>query len=123
MGAGPWGVGLTAAAAADYRQILYWTLESFAGVQVRTYADTPSAVLKVTRTGSAIPGLEEPTAIRANIRKLHVVREDSNDRHLFALRVGNLKGRNVIDVLRLLHASMTLKRHLHLAAIHGRVPG
>lgn len=54
---------------------------------------------------------------------LHVVREDRNDRHLFAPRVGNLKGRNVIDVLRLLHASMTLKRHFPLAAILGRVPG
>jgi plasmid stabilization system protein ParE len=123
VGAGPWVVGLTAAAAADYRQILYWTLENFAGVQVRTYADTPLIGLKAIRTGSAIPGVEEPTGIRANIQMPHVVREDRNDRHLFALRVGNLRGRNVIDVLQLLHGSTNLKRHLPLAAIIERVPG
>ncbi len=123
MGAGPWVVGLTAAAAMNYRQTLYWTLENFAGVQVRTDADTPSAGLKVIRTGAAIPGVEELTGIRADIRMFHVVREDYNDRHLFALRVGNLKGRNVVDVLRWLHASMTFKRHLPLAAILARVAG
>jgi len=122
VGADPWVVRLTAAAEADYRQILHWTLENFGRVQARTYADTLSAALKALSTGPAIPGVKERTGIGANIRTLHVARECRKGRHFVVFRVGNLKGR-VIDVLRLLHDSMDLGRHLLPAALPGRVPG
>ncbi len=81
MGADPWIVRLTAAAEADYRQILHWTLENFGRVQARTYADTLSAALKALSTGPAIPGVKERTGIGTNIRTLHVAREGRKGRH------------------------------------------
>ena len=92
-------------------------------MQARTYADTLSAALKALSTGPAIPGVKERTGIGTNIRTLHVAREGRKGRHFVVFRVGNMKGRNVIDVLRLLHDSMDLGRHLPPAALPGREPG
>ena len=92
-------------------------------MQARTYADTLSAALKALSTGPAIPGVKERTGIGTNIRTLHVAREGRKGRHFVVFRVGNMKGRNVIDVLRLLHASMDLERHVPPTALPGRVPG
>jgi len=121
MGADPWVVRLTAAA--DYRQILCWSLKHFGRVQARTFADALSAALKTLSTCAAIPCVTEPTGIATNIRTLHVARVRRKGRHFMAFREGNLKNYHVIDVPRLLHDSMGLERHVSPAAHPGRVPG
>ena len=47
-----------------------------------------------------------------DIRTLHVARDGRKGRHFVMFRVGSIDGRDVIDVLRLLHDSMDLERHL-----------
>jgi toxin ParE1/3/4 len=107
-----WTVRLSAAAEADFRQILRWTVERFGSAQARVYADTLSSALKALGAGPDIVGVKERPAIGSNIRTLHVARIGRKGRHFIMFRVGGSDGKNVIDVLRLLHDSMDLERHL-----------
>ena len=107
-----WTVRLSSAAEADYQQILHWTVENFGTAQARHYADTLSSALKALSPGPAIIGVKERPEIGNNIRTLHVARNGRKGRHFVMFRVGSIQGRDVIDVLRLLHDSMDLERHL-----------
>lgn len=112
MGAERWIVRLSAAAEADYRQILRWTVENFGSQQAKVYADTLSSALKALSAGPAIIGAKERGEIGTNIRTLHVARNGRKGRHFVMFRASSFQGQNVIDVLRLLHDSMDLERHL-----------
>ena len=112
MGVKRWTVRLSAAAEADYRQILRWTAENFGLPQARIYADTLSSALKALSNGPSIIGVKERGEIGTNICTLHVARNGCKGRHFVMFRVGSFQGRNVIDVLRILHDSMDLVRHL-----------
>ncbi len=111
MGERFWTVRLSAAAEADFRQILRWTVENFGSVQARSYADTLSSALKALNAGSAIIGVKERPEIGNNIHTLHVARNGRKGRHFVMFRVGSIQGREVIDVLRLLYDSMDLEGH------------
>ena len=111
MGVKRWTVRLSAAAEADYRQILQWTAENFGMAQARIYADTLSLALKALSVGPAFIGVKERGEIGNNIWTLHVARNGRKGRHFVMFRVGSFQGQNVIDVLRLLHGSMDLERH------------
>lgn len=112
MGEDFWTVRLSAAAEADYRNILRWTMENFGSDQARVYAGTLSSALKELSAGPAIIGVKERDEIGPDIRTLHVARKGRKGRHFIMFRVSGFHGRNVIDVLRLLHDSMDFKRHL-----------
>lgn len=112
MNENSWTVRLSAAAEADYQQILHWTVENFGTAQARHYADTLSSALTALSAGPAIIGAKELPEIGNNIRTLHVARNGRKGRHFVMFRVSIVDGRNVIDVLRLLHDSMDLERHL-----------
>ena len=112
MGVKGWTIRLSAAAESDYRQILRWTAENFGLPQARIYADTLSLALKALSTGPAIIGVKERGEIGTNIWTLHVARNGRKGRHFVMFRVGRFQGQDVIDVLRLLHDSMDLERHL-----------
>ena len=58
MGGSSWTVRLSAAAEADYRQILRWTMENFGSVQARSYADILSSALNALSAGPAIIGVK-----------------------------------------------------------------
>jgi len=107
-----WTVRLSAAAEADFRQILLWTLDNFGSAQARAYADTLSSALKALNAGPAIIGVKERPEIGANIRTLHVARNGCKGRHFVMFRISSIQRADVIDVLRLLHDSMDLERHL-----------
>jgi toxin ParE1/3/4 len=107
-----WTVRLSSAAEADYQQILRWTVENFGTAQARHYANTLSSALKALSAGPAIIGVKERPEIGNNIRTLHVARNGRKGRHFIMFRLGSIQGRDVIDVLRLLHDSMDLERHL-----------
>ena len=62
--------------------------------------------------GPSIIGVKDRPEIGANIRTLHVVRNGRKGRHFVMFRLGSIQGRDIIDVLRLLHASIDLERHL-----------
>lgn len=110
-----WTVRVSAAAEADYRSILRWTIDNFATTQAQTYAATLSHALQALHTGPAIIGAKERSEIDRNIWTLHVARNKRKGRHFIMFRVNRSmrpEGCNVIDVLRLLHDSMDLARHV-----------
>jgi toxin ParE1/3/4 len=107
-----WIVRLSAAADEDYRQILRWTVTNFGKAQARVYADTLSSVLKELTSGPSIIGVKERDDIGINIWTLHIARKGRKGRHFVVFRVSNVQGRNTVEVLRLLHDSMDLDRHL-----------
>lgn len=105
-------VRLSAAAEADYREILRWTVKNFGAAQGRIYAGTLASALRALSAGPAIIGVKERPEIGSGIRTLHVARNGRKGRHFVMFRVGRKPERKVVDVLRLLHDSMDLERHL-----------
>jgi toxin ParE1/3/4 len=112
VGGPSWTVRLSAAAEADYRQILRWTVENFGAAQARNYADTLSSALQALSAGPAVPGVKERPEIGSDIRTLHVARNGRKGRHFVMFRIGGSQEGEAIDVLRLLHDSMDMERHL-----------
>ena len=107
-----WTVRLSAAAEADYLQILRWTVENFGPAQARVYAETLASALKTLAAGPDILGVKERPEIGGNIRTFHVARNGRKGRHFIMFQVGGAEEENQIDVLRLLHDSTDLERHL-----------
>ena len=107
-----WTVRLTAAAEADFREILRWTLAQFGERQTRVYADTLSAALRDLVAGPTIPGTRNRDEIAKGIFSLHVARKGRKGRHFVMFRVTHDQRSDVIEVLRLMHDAMDLPRHL-----------
>lgn len=105
-------VRLTAAAGADFEEILRWTVDQFGEAQARIYAGTISAALNDLAAGPTIVGARERDDILKGIFTLHVAREGRKGRHFVMFRVGCPPDREVIEVLRILHDAMDLQRHL-----------
>ncbi|MBN8463814.1 MAG: type II toxin-antitoxin system RelE/ParE family toxin [Dechloromonas sp.] len=112
MAENSWTVRLSAAAETDFRQILRWTADNFGSGQARAYADTLSSALKALCAGPSIIGVKERPEIGTNIRTLHVAGNGRKGRHFIMFRVASDQDSQVIDVLRLLHDSMDLERHI-----------
>jgi toxin ParE1/3/4 len=107
----PWIVRLTAAAEADYQNIIAWTLEQFGDLQARVHADTLSAALVELTAGPTTVGAKERSEIGKGIFTLHVARGGRKGRHFVLLRIGPDTPQSQIEVLRLLHDAMDLKLH------------
>ena len=107
-----WTVRLSAAAESDFRQILRWTVDRFGSAQGRVYADTLSSALKALCAGPCIIGGKQRPEISSNSWTLHVARNGRKGRHFIMFRVTGAQDTKVIDVLRILHDSMDLERHL-----------
>ena len=111
-GARSWAVRLTAAAEADYQDIVRWTLAQFGEAQARVYAETLSAALEALTTGPKVAGARARNDIARGLFTLHVARSGRKGRHFVMFRIGSDQGREVIEVVRLLHDAMDLQRHL-----------
>lgn len=111
-GASRWTVRLTAAAEADFQEILRWTLAQFGEAQARVYAETLSAALEDLAAGPTVGGARERHDIAKGLSMLHVARKGRKGRHFVMFRIGHDQGGEVIEVLRLLHDAMDLQRHL-----------
>ncbi len=110
-----WTVRLTAAAEADFEEILRWTVEQFGEAQARIYAETISAALNDLAAGPTVVGARKRDQILKGLFTLHVARNGRNGGHFVMFRVGRAPDREVIEVLRLLHDAMDLQRHLPAA--------
>lgn len=110
-GTRPWPVRLAAAAEADFQDILRWTVEQFGEVQARVYAETLSAALEALAAGPTVIGAKVRDDIAKGLFTLHVGRRGRRGRHFVMFRIGHDHGREVIEVLRLLHDAMDLPRH------------
>jgi toxin ParE1/3/4 len=107
-----WPVRLATAAENDLRQILAWTSANFGEAQARIYAETLSVALEALVDGPAILGAEKRPDIGRGISTLHVARHGRKGRHFVMFRVGRHQDQDVIDVLRVLHDTMDLQRHM-----------
>jgi len=109
---GAWTVRLAAAAEADFRQILAWTRERFGKAQAFAYADTIALALEALHEGPETIGVKPRGDILKGLSSLHVARQGRKGRHFILFRVTRGAQPEVIEVLRILHDSMDLPRHL-----------
>ena len=108
-------VHLTAAAEADFEEILRWTVVQFGEAQARIYAETISAALNELVAGPTVVGAKKRNEVLKGLFTLHVARKGRKGRHFVMFRVGLAHDHDVIEVLRLLHDAMDLQRHLPAA--------
>ncbi len=118
MGAISWRVRLSATALEDYQEILQWTADQFGPDQARTYAETLSTALEDLCAGPGTLGVKARSEIGAGLYTLHVARKGRKGRHFVMFQTGHVQGGDVIDILRILHDSMDLERHLPTDDFH-----
>lgn len=111
-GTPPWSVRVSAAAEADLQGILRWTLEHFGAAQARVYSETLAAALEALAAGPTVVGARARNDIYKGLFTLHVARRGRKGRHFVIFRFGRDQGREVVEVLRVLHDAMDLPRHL-----------
>jgi toxin ParE1/3/4 len=109
-----WTVRLGQQAEQDYVEILQWTTKTFCEGQANTYAETMALAIEALEGGPDVLGAKARDDIQPGIRTLHVARQGRTGRHFVVFRVVG----SDIDVLRLLHDSMDLPRHLPAANDH-----
>lgn len=107
-----WIVRTGAAANTDFKSIVRWTADKFGPIQARAYAQIIDAALQDLRAGPDTIGCKALAGFSPGIYTLHVARKGRTGRHFVVFRAHCFEGANVIDVLRLLHDSMDLVRHL-----------
>jgi len=111
-GSRTWSVRLAAAANADFQDILSWTTETFGTGQARAYAETLSAAVEALTAGPGARGVRPREDIAEGLFTLHVARRRRRGRHFLVFRISRMEGRDVIEVLRILHDAMDISRHL-----------
>jgi toxin ParE1/3/4 len=107
-----WKVRLAAQAELDFSEIITWTLENFGERQTKTYAETLTLAIETLHVRLVQLGAKARDDIGPGIRTLHVARQGRSGRHFVVFR--EAKDQH-IDVLRLLHDSMDLARHIPAA--------
>jgi toxin ParE1/3/4 len=107
-----WPVRLTAAADADFRNILHWTAETFGRRQARAYSRILSAAIEALAEGPSVAGAKSRDEIARGLFTLHVAGGGRKGRHLVMFRIGRNGDRDVIEVLRVVHDAMDLPRHV-----------
>ncbi len=104
-----WTLRLAQKADQDMAEIIAWTVEHFGSRQAVMYAETLTMALEALFDGPDIIGARRRDDIQPGVSLLHVARQGRRGRHFIVFRPG--KGR-VIDILRILHDSMDIVRHL-----------
>jgi len=107
--AATWIVRLTRQAEQDLEDILTFTLEHFGLRQVEIYAEALTLALETLVNGPDIIGAVNRDDILPDIKLLHLARFVNRGRHFVVFRAQDNRH---IDVLRILHDSMDLDRHL-----------
>jgi len=107
-----WQVRLTQLAEQDFIQIIEWTQEHFGQDQAIRYSQVISDALACLFEGPKVLGSKLRPELLPNIYTLHVARQGHKGRHFVVFQTN---ADHTIDVLRLLHDSMDLARHLPAA--------
>ena len=116
MMARQWRVRLGAVAEVDFANILKWTTENFGARQAAIYRDTLVQAIGELAKGPDVPGSRARNEIMPSLRTLHVARHGRRGRHFLIYRA--VEGR-IIEIGRILHDQMDLKRHLPLSPDDG----
>lgn len=112
-----WQLRLADQAELDLQDIAVWTAQNFGPRQADDYIETVTQAIEALYDGPAILGARERDDIGPGIRTLHVARFGRKGRHFVVFKAAESQ---TIDVLRLLHDSMDLPKHL--PASHDRPP-
>jgi toxin ParE1/3/4 len=104
-----WRIRLSASVERDFIAILEWTAEQFGRRQALIYRRTLLSAVADLSNGRCITDSQARDEIRPGVRSLHVARKGRRGRH-FVLYQANENG--AIDVLRILHYSMDVVRHI-----------
>jgi toxin ParE1/3/4 len=104
-----WKVRLAAQAELDFSEIITWTIENFGERQVKTYAETLTLAIEALHDGPDQLGAKARHDIGPGISTFHVARQGRSGRHFVVFHEAKDQ---CIDVLRLLHDSMDLARHI-----------
>jgi len=104
-----WRVRLTEQAESDLLDISKWTAENFGARQAESYAETVTLAIEALNDGPTILGAKARDEIAPGVCTLHVARHGRKGRHFVVFRVAEGK---IVEVLRLLHDSMDLARHV-----------
>jgi toxin ParE1/3/4 len=104
-----WRIRLSQPAEHDFLAILQWTAEQFGRRQASVYRQTLIAALGALSADPFVPDSHARDEIQPGLRSLHVARNQRRGRHLIIYR---LAGQRTIDILRILHESMDVGRHV-----------
>ncbi|HMA74240.1 MAG TPA: type II toxin-antitoxin system RelE/ParE family toxin [Xanthobacteraceae bacterium] len=104
-----WRVRLGAAAELDFANILKWTTENFGAQQSRRYREALVEAIGELASGPDVAGSNARDEIMPGLRTLHVARRGRRGRHFLLYRIPRGK---VIEIVRILHDRMDLRRHL-----------
>lgn len=104
-----WTLRVALSAQRDVAAIRAWTRRQFGARQAQTYARTLSLALQALGEGPDVAGAQTRDDLAPGVRILHVARQGRHGRHFVVFRVS---GARRIDVLRVLHDSMDLARHI-----------
>ena len=107
-----WMVRLSAVAQDDYKQTLRWSRHNFGQMQTQGYKATLDLALKDLCEGPEIIGVKSRNDIYPNLYTLHVERKGRQGKHFICLQACRVDGRQVIDIVRILHDALALRRHL-----------
>lgn len=105
-----WTAHLTDKAAQDIETILDWTYEQFGPLQMDAYTSVINDALEALTEGPQLNDVRRRPELGDGVATLHVARKGCKGRHLLVFRVHDQEC--VIEVLRILHDSMDLARHL-----------
>jgi toxin ParE1/3/4 len=105
-----WRVRLSARAAADFDAIVAWTEEQFGIKQSMSYEEILIAALQSLCGGPSILGAKPRDDLETGLLSLHISRRGKPARHFILFRASISSEPQTIDVLRILHDSMDLKR-------------
>ena len=104
-----WEIKFAAQADQDVTDILAWTEDNFGVKQTNIYNETLSLAFEaLSEAGPDVPGVRVRTDIGAGIHVLHVARQRKG-RHFIVFTVNTPQ---IVHVLRVLHDSMDLPKHL-----------
>lgn len=113
MTARGWEVRLTAAAEADFTEIIRWTTSRFGTHQACAYSKTLRlAIGALAEHGPEIIGAVNRDDIREGLKSLHVARNGRPGRHFVMYRLSEKDAARIIEILRILHDAMDLQEHL-----------
>lgn len=104
-----WRVRLAEQAERDLLGITLWTVENFSAQQAEIYVETLSLAIEALHDGPEVFGATVRDDLALGVRTLHVARQGRRGRHFVVFRAAS---EQTIEVLRLLHDSMDLARHL-----------
>lgn len=105
-----WRVWLAQGAERDFFSILHWTTKQFGERQARVYETTLRSALKELANGPGAVGSRARPEFGVDVFSLHVARKGRKGKHLVIFRTH--EEAKLIEVLRVLHCSMDLVRHL-----------